>query len=130
MVPVGSESFGVFALALAYSVEGVFDGFPVQDAVAAADALPGADGAQLRRGDRGLDAEAVQVLEVIVGHVPRVAAGCRVNGGADLEVISGPGKHALLAVKGLLGPHADERGGLQVLVVARGLAHRARPEGT
>ena len=68
-----------------------FDGFPVQDAVAAVDALPRADGAQLGRGDRGLDAEAVQVLEVIVGHVPGVAAGRGVRGGADLEVVGVPG---------------------------------------
>ena len=76
MVPVGGESLGVVACALAYPVKGIFNGFPVQDAVTAVGALPGADGAQLRRGDRGLDAEAVQVLEVIIGNVPRVAAGC------------------------------------------------------
>ena len=73
MVLFGGESLGVFALALAYPVEGVFDGFPVQDAVGAVDALPGADGAQLRCDDRGLDAEADQVLEVIIGHVARNA---------------------------------------------------------
>ena len=126
MVPFRGQGLGVFAPALAYPVEGIFDGFPVQDAVAAVDALPDADGAQLGRGDRGLDAEAVEVLEVIVGHVPRVAAGRGVNGGADLEVIGCPGHHALLAVKGLLGPHEDEGDGLQVLIVARGLAAHRR----
>ena len=122
-------AWAVLAAALAYPVKGIFDGFPVQDAVAAVDALPGADGAQLGRGDRGLDAEAVQVLEVIVGHVPRVAAGCGVNCGADLEVIGCPGHHTLLAVKGLLGPHENERGGLQVLIVIPSLAHRPWPRG-
>jgi hypothetical protein len=52
-----------------------------------------------------------------------------VNCGADLEVIGGPGHHALLAVKGLLGSHEDEGGRLQVLAVARGLAHRPWPRG-
>ena len=75
MVPFGGQSLGVFACALAYPLEGIFDGFPVQDAVAALDTLPGADGAQLRRGDRGLDAQAIQMLQVIIGYVPRVAAG-------------------------------------------------------
>jgi hypothetical protein len=69
------------------------------------------------------------VLEVIIGHVPRVAARCGVNGGADLEVIGCPGHHALLAVKGLLSPHDDEGGRLQVPIVARGLAHRPWPRG-
>ncbi len=32
MVPFGGESLGVFASARAYPVEGIFDGFPVQDA--------------------------------------------------------------------------------------------------
>ena len=126
MVPVGGQGLGVVALALAYPVQGVFDGFPVQDVVAAADALPGADGAQLRRGDRGLDAQAIQVLEIIIGHIPRVAARCGVRGGADLEVIGRPGHHALLAVKGLLSPHEDEGDRLQVLIVARSLAAHRR----
>ena len=45
----------------------------------------------------------------------------------DLKVVGGPGKHALLAVEGVLGPHADEAGMLQVLIVVRGLAHRPWP---
>ena len=43
MVLVGGEGTGVFACALAHAVEGGFDGFPVQDAVAAAGALLCAD---------------------------------------------------------------------------------------
>jgi hypothetical protein len=121
--PVPGQCPRIFAFTLMYSVEGVFDGFPVQDPVAALDALPGADGAQLGRGDRGLDAEAIQVLKVIVGHVPGMAAGRGVPCGEDLEVVGCPGHHALLAVEGLLGRHADERGGLQVPVVP-GAAHR------
>ena len=101
---------GVLACVLAYLVEADFDGFPVQDAVAAADAFPRADGAQFHSGDGGLDAQAVQVLEVIVGHVPGVATASGVGGGLDLKVVGGPGKHALLAVKGVLGRHADEAG--------------------
>jgi hypothetical protein len=46
-----ARAFGVLACALAYTVEGIFDGFPIQDAVAALDALPRADSAQLYRGD-------------------------------------------------------------------------------
>jgi hypothetical protein len=65
--PVPGQGPGVLACVLAYLVEADFGGFPVQDAVAAADAFPGADGAQFRRGDGGLDAQAVQVLEVVVG---------------------------------------------------------------
>ena len=117
----------VLAFVLAYEVEADFDGFPVQDVVAAADAFPGADGAQFRCGDGGLDAQAVQVLEVVVGYVPGVAAARGVGGGMDLKVVGGPGKHALLAVKGVLGPHADEAGMLQVLIIIGGLAHRLRP---
>jgi len=122
--PVPGQGPGVLACVLAYLVEADFGGFPVQDAVAAADAFPGADGAQFRRGDGGLDAQAVQVLEVVVGHVPGVAATRGVGGGLDLKVVGGPGEHALLAVEGVLGPHADEAGTLQVLVVVCGLAHR------
>jgi hypothetical protein len=125
--PVPGQGPGVLACVLAYLVEADFGGFPVQDAVAAADAFPGADGAQFRRGDGGLDAQAVQVLEVVVGHVPGVAATRGVGGGLDLKVVGGPGEHALLAVEGVLGPHADEAGTLQVLVVVCGLAHRLRP---
>jgi hypothetical protein len=55
VLPFPGEYPGVFAFALAYSVEGIFDGFPVQDAVAVVDALPRADSAQLCRSDRGLD---------------------------------------------------------------------------
>jgi hypothetical protein len=50
-----------------------------------------------------------------------------VGGGLDLKVVGGAGKHALLAVKGVLGPHADEAGMLQVLIVVGGLAHRLWP---
>lgn len=60
---------------------------------------------QLGRGDRRLDAEAVQVLEIIAGHVPGVDA---VRCGQDLEVIGRPRHHPFLAVEGILGPHADE----------------------
>jgi hypothetical protein len=67
------------------------------------------------------------VLEVVIGHVPGVAATCGVGGGFDLKVVGGAGKHALLAVKGVLGPHADEAGVLQVLIVIGGLAHRPWP---
>ncbi len=56
------EGSGGFAVVLAYLVKCVFDGFPVQDAVAAIDPFPGAEGAELRCGDRRLNAEAVQVL--------------------------------------------------------------------
>jgi hypothetical protein len=125
--PVPGQGAWVFAFVLAYEVEADFDGFPVQDAVAATDAFPGADGAQFRRGDRGLDAQAVQVLEVIVGHVPGMAATRGVGGGLDLKVVGGPGKHTLLAVKGVLGPHTDEAGMPQVLIVTGGLAHRPWP---
>ena len=59
MFPFPSECQGVFAFALAYSVEGIFDGFPVQDAVAAVEALPRADSAQLYRNDRCLHTDAV-----------------------------------------------------------------------
>ena len=48
------------------------DRLPVQDAVAAVDALPHSDGAQLNRGDRCLDGQAVEVLEVVVGHEPGI----------------------------------------------------------
>ncbi len=106
------EGSGGFAVVLAYLVECVFDGFPVQDAVAAIDPFPGAEGAELRCGDRRLDAQAVQVLEVIVGREPRMAAGCGVSGGEDLEVVGGPREHALLAVKGFPGRHEDEGDGL------------------
>ena len=63
MFPVPGEGLGVLAFVLAYLVKAYFDGFPVQDAVAAVDALPRAGGAQFRCGDRGLDAEAVQVSD-------------------------------------------------------------------
>ena len=84
------EGLRVLAGALAYLVKAYFDGFPVQHAVAAVDALPHAGGAQLGRGDRGLDGEAVEVLEVVVGYEPGVAAGGGVRGGEDLEVVGGP----------------------------------------
>ena len=67
------EGLGVSAFALAYHVQGVFDRFPVQDAVSVGDAFPGADDAQLGRGDRGLDAEAVQVLEVFAALTTKTA---------------------------------------------------------
>ena len=78
-----------------------------------------AGGTQFRRGDRGLCAEAVHVL---VRDEAGMAAARRVRGGAALEVIGCPGHHAILAVKGTLGPHEDEADVLQVLIVARGLA--------
>jgi hypothetical protein len=78
-------------------------GFPVQHAVAAVDAFPHAAGAQLGRGDRGLDGQAVQVLKVIVGCEPGMAAVCGVHGGLDLKVVDGPGHHAFLAVERLAG---------------------------
>jgi hypothetical protein len=114
---------------LAYVVKTYFDRLPVQHTVAAVNPLPYGDGAQFGRGDRGLDGQAVEVLEVVVGYEPGVAAGGGVRGGADLEVLGGPGHHALLAVKGLLGPHVDEGDRLQVLIVACGLAHRPWPRG-
>jgi hypothetical protein len=73
---------------LAYPVKAYFDRFPVQHAVPAVDELPHADGTQLRRGYRGLDAETVQVLEIVVGHEPGMAAGRGVRWGTDL--IDGP----------------------------------------
>ena len=85
-----ARACGVLASDLAYLVEAYFDGFPVQHAVAAVDPLPHADGAQLRCGDRGLDAEAVEMLEVVVGYEPGMAAGCGVRGGEDLEVVGCP----------------------------------------
>jgi hypothetical protein len=81
---------GILPSDLAYLVEAYFDRFPVQHAVPAVDSLPHADGAQLGRGDRGLDAEAVEVLEVGVGYEPRVAAGGGVRCGEDLEVVGCP----------------------------------------
>jgi hypothetical protein len=45
----------------------------------------------------------------------------------DLKVVGGPGRHALLAVKGVLGSLADKMGVPGVLIVVRGLAHRLRP---
>jgi hypothetical protein len=88
--PFPGHGPGVLTFVLAYLVEADFDGFPVQDAVTAADAFPGADGAQFRCGDGGLDAQAVQVLEVVVGYVPGVAAARGVGGGLDLKVVGGP----------------------------------------
>jgi hypothetical protein len=67
------------------------------------------------------------VLEVIVGDVAGVAAGRGVRDGADLEVIGGPGEPAFLAVEGFPGCHEDEGGGLQVLAVVVGPAHRSWP---
>jgi hypothetical protein len=75
---------------LACLVEAYFDCFPVQDAVAAVDPLPHAGGAQLRCCDGGLDAEAVQVVEVIVGHEPGMAAGRGVRRGGDLKIVGCP----------------------------------------
>ena len=75
---------------LAYVVKTYFDRLPVQHAVAAVNPLPHADRAQFGRGDRGLDGQAVEVLEVIVGHEPGVAAGGGVRGGEDLEVVGCP----------------------------------------
>ena len=89
--PVPGQGPGVLAYVLAYLVEADFDGFPVHDAIAAANAFPGADGAQFHCRDGGLDAQAVQVLEVVIGHVPRVAAARGVGGGVDLKVVGGPG---------------------------------------
>jgi len=61
--------------ALAYLVQAYFDGFGVQHAVPSVGPLPDAGGAQLGRGAGGLDGQAVEVLEVIVGDEPGVAAG-------------------------------------------------------
>jgi hypothetical protein len=108
--PVPGQGPGVLAVVLAYEAQADFDGFPVQDAVAATNPFPGADGAQFRRGDGGLDAQAVQVLEVVIGHVPGVAATRGVGRGLDLKIVGGPGKHALLAVKGVLGRMRMKRG--------------------
>ena len=52
---------------------------PVQHAVAAVHPLPPACRAQLNRRDRRLDAQAVQVLQVIVGHEPGMPAGRRME---------------------------------------------------
>ena len=124
-----ARACGVLALGLAYPVKAYFDRFPVQDPVAAADPLPRADRAQLGRGDRCLDAEAVQVLQVIVGHEPGMAAAREVRRGEALEIPSPPGKHALLAVESLADRHAEEPGARRVLVVFRGLvaAHQLYP---
>lgn len=79
----------VLALTFAYVVEAYFDGFPVQDAVAAVDSFPHAAGAQLGGGDRGFDAEAVEVVQVVVGYEPGMAAARGVRRGLDLEVVGG-----------------------------------------
>ena len=92
VVPVPGQGPGVLAVVLAYPVEADFDGFPVQDAVAAADALPRADGAQFRCGDGGLDAQPVQVLEVVVRHVPGVAP----RQAAGSSVLSSPGDRLVM----------------------------------
>ena len=75
---------------LTYPVKAYFDRFPVQDAVAAVDPLPHAGGTQLRCGNRCLDAEAIQVLKVIVGHEPGMAAGRGVRRGEDLKIVGCP----------------------------------------
>lgn len=80
----------VLAPPLAHLVKAYFDGFPVRDAVAAVDSLPHAGSAQLDCGDRGLDAQTVQVLEVIVGHEPGMAARRGVRCGFNLKVVGGP----------------------------------------
>ena len=116
---------GVLALALAHPVQGVPGAFPVQDAVAAAGAFPGAEGAQLGRGDHGLGAAAFQAREVIVGHPSGVAVFRGVPAGPDVEAEGGPGEHAFAAVEGFPGRHGDERGGLPVL--AWRSAHRRCP---
>ena len=116
------EGERVLAPGLALPVQAYFDCFPVQDAVATVDTFPQAGGTQLRRGDRGLCAEAVQVL---IRHEAGMAAADRVRCGAALQVVGGPGHHVFLAVKGILGPHEDEADVLQVLIVVSGLAaHR------
>jgi hypothetical protein len=61
------------------------------------------------------------MLEVVVGHVPGVAAGRGVRGGTALEVVGGLGHHAFLAVEGILGLHSDKGDGLQALIVLRSL---------
>ena len=110
-------------------VKAYFDRFPVQDAVAAVDPFPRADDAQFRCGDRGLDAEAVQVLEVIVGHESGMAAARGMRCGEALEIIGCPRHHALLAVESLTSRHVDKPGVRRVLVVFSGLvaAHRRHP---
>jgi hypothetical protein len=71
--------------------------------------------------DSGLDAEAVQVLEIVVGHEPGMAAGRGVGRGADLKIPRCPCHHAILAVRRLVGPHADEPGMPQVLIIVCGV---------
>jgi hypothetical protein len=70
----GGQGPRVPAVPLAYLVQAYLDRFPVQHAVAAIDPLPHPGRAQLNRRDRGLDGKAVQVLQVIVGHEPGMAA--------------------------------------------------------
>jgi hypothetical protein len=98
-----------------------FDGFPVQHAVAVVDPLPRADETQLGCGDRGLDAEAVEVFKVIIGNESRVAAGRGVRRGEDLKIVGCPCHYAFLAVERLASRHEDKAGGLRVLSVVRGL---------
>jgi hypothetical protein len=103
------------------SVQAYFDRFPVQHAVAVVDPLPRADETQLGCGDRGLDAEAVEVFKVIIGHEPGVAAGRGVRRGEDLKIVGCPCHYAILAVERLAGRHEDKAGGLRILHVVRGL---------
>lgn len=117
----------VLAPSLAYQVQAEFDGFPVQHAIAAVDPFPQAAGAQLDRGDRGLDGQAVQVLKVVVGHEPEMSAVRGVHGGLDLKIVGGPGHHAFLAVERLTGRHADEPGMLRLLIIVCGVMAAHRP---
>ncbi len=110
MLSLLSEGSLTLVLVLAYQVLAYLDGFAVQDAVAAAGALPQADGAQLVGSDRGLQAQVAEVLEIAVGDEPGLAAGRGVGGGADLEVVGGPGHHAFPRVRRVAGWDADEPG--------------------
>ena len=111
---------------LTYPVKAYFDRFPVQHAVAAADSFPQAADAQLDRGDRGLDGQPVQVLQIVIRHEPGMTAVRRVDRGPDVKIVGGPGHHAFLAVERLAGRQADEPGVLPVLIIVRGAvaAHR------
>ena len=123
MFPVPGKGPRILAPLSGVPVNTYFDRFPVKDAVAAVDAFPRADGAQLSCWDRGLGDQAVQIL---VGDEPRMAAARGVRGGGAVEVVGFPGKHAFLAVESLAGVHDDE-GGERVLTVFCGLiaAHRS-----
>ena len=115
--------------ALAYLVKAYFDGFPVEHAVPAVDSLPRADGAQLGRGDRGLDGEAVEVLAVIVGYESgggrrRRSVLWRGLGGRRLPVTS---RAAGRQKSRWPGTHDDEAEVSRIFRVVRGLVAAYRP---